>query len=90
MNVTSSSHRHNILFSNRIWNGLQHPEGLIFVDLTQFKNNNEILKIKKMKCDENLKKIIFLMSVIFKKNMVQKWPLSDQFGFPGSKLSVEN
>ena len=47
MNVTSSSHRHNILFSNRIWNGLQHPEGLIFVDLTQFKNNNEILKIKK-------------------------------------------
>ena len=47
MNVTSSSHRHNILFSNRIWNGLQHPEGLIFGDLTQFKNNNEIWKIKK-------------------------------------------
>ena len=43
-----------------------------------------------MKCDENLKKIIFLMSVILKKNMVQKWPLSDQFGFPCSKLSGEN
>ena len=54
------------LFSNRIQNNLQRPEGLIFVDSMQFKKMKfefifkKFEKVEKTQCDNKLKKLYFL------------------------------
>ena len=43
-----------------------------------------------MKCDKKQKKSVFLNEHNIRKDVVQIWRQSDQFGFPGSKLTGEN